>query len=320
MTEALRCMTHSSDDLDETLLGTHPAMVSIRAAIRRVAASSIPVLIEGETGTGKELIAAALHRLSGRRGPYVPVNIATLPEQLADAELFGAERGAYTGAHARRVGLVEHASNGTLLLDEAGDLPVWLQSKLLRVFEDGCVRPLGANGERRVTFRLVVATQYPPEALLAEQAWRHDFFFRVAGVRVRLPPLRHRQGDVLALASRFVERSQGKVRDGALEPLATYDWPGNVRQLKRVVERAIALAESPWLSRVHVEEALRDEVALLPVIGKPTVVPLGRRRGDVDAAEIRRVVHDAPNYSEAARSLGFSLRTLHRRLDELGLR
>jgi len=318
--DALRLASHRLDDLDEVLLGSHPAMVSIRDTVRRIAGSCMPVLVEGETGTGKELVAAALHRLSGRRGPYVPVNVSTLPEPLADAELFGAERGAYTGAHSRRVGLVEHARDGTLLLDEAGDVPAWLQSKLLRVLEDGCVRPLGANAEHRVSFRLVVATQHTPEALLAEHAWRPDFFFRIAGVRVRLPPLRDRGADIVPLASRFVERAGGKTRGDALVSLTDYDWPGNVRQLKRVVERAMTLAESPWLSRDQVEEVLRDEAALWPAVSLLKGVKLGRRRREVDADELRRVVHRTPNHAQAARSLGISLRTLYRRLDEHGLR
>jgi DNA-binding NtrC family response regulator len=195
-----------------------------------------------------------------------------------------------------------------------------LQCKLLRVLEDGCVRPLGANGEHRVTFRLVVTTQYPTEALLVERAWRQDFFYRVAGVRVRVPPLRDRKEDIIGLASRFVERSGGSADEAALMPLASGAWPGNVRQLKRVVERAVSLSESGWLTPTHVEEVMRDDPAVWSAASSPGGVQHGRRRGAADAEEIRRVVHGAPNYAEAARSLGFSLRTLHRRLDELGLR
>jgi DNA-binding NtrC family response regulator len=303
--------------LDEVLLGEHASIGALKQMIQLAAGSALPVLIEGETGTGKEVVAHALHRLSGRPGHFTAVNVSSLQEQLADAELFGAEKGAYTGAHIRRLGLVEQAGRGTLFLDEAGDLPRWLQAKLLRTLEDGAVRPLGGGDERRVDFRLIVSTQQPPDRLLHDGRWREDFFFRIAGVRLRLAPLRERRSDIPVLAAAFLRRlARAEPVDDILSALTCHPWPGNVRQLLRVIQRAVLLAGQGAPSHAEMRQALADEDELWDLrLGTPEP-----ERSHRDPSAIIRAIASASNYAGAARRLGISVRTLHRRLDAFGLR
>jgi transcriptional regulator with GAF, ATPase, and Fis domain len=312
---------HGGFCLDDHLLGRDRAMLALKREIRLLAESPFPVLIEGETGTGKELVARALHVLSGRRGQLVPVNVASLQEQLADAELFGAEKGAYTGADRRRPGLVEMAERGSLLLDEAGELSAAVQVKLLRVLEDGVARPVGGGPSQTVDFRLLVTTQYPASSLFRDRRWRPDFFCRVAGLRLRVPPLRERRGDVALLAETFA-RQHGAIRwgMGCLEELQRHDWPGNVRQLLHVVQRLGLERRSGTLDLVTVRNVLREESSLWSVPSASLPSNPAAVSFDRDPRVIREVLARTSCYAEAARELGISLRTLHRRLAELGLR
>lgn len=234
-------------------LGESPPMREVYSIIERVAASSVDVLVTGETGTGKELVARAIHAGSRRSaGPFVPVDCGAIPDALLESELFGHERGAFTGADARRMGLVEFADGGTLFLDEVGELPLPLQAKLLRVLQERRVRRVGARQETPVDVRVVAATSRPIDRMVDEGAFRRDLFYRINVVRIDLPPLRSRGDDIGLLAEHFANRAAqemgrpvGGLSTDVYQVLKGYHWPGNVRELQNVVRRAIALTRSP---------------------------------------------------------------------------
>jgi DNA-binding NtrC family response regulator len=234
------------------LLGESPPMRAVYSIIERVATSSVDVLVTGETGTGKELVARAIHAGSRRTaGPFVPVDCGAIPDALLESELFGHERGAFTGADARRMGLIEFADGGTLFLDEVGELPAALQAKLLRVLQERRVRRVGARQETPVDVRVVAATSRPIDRMVTEGAFRRDLFYRINVVRIDLPPLRARGDDIGLLAEFFANRASqemarpvGGLSTDVYQVLRGYDWPGNVRELQNAVRRAIALTRS----------------------------------------------------------------------------
>ena len=234
-------------------LGESPAMQQVYSIIDRVASSSVDVLVTGETGTGKELVARAIHARSRRSsGPFVPVDCGAIPDTLMESELFGYERGAFTGANARRMGLVESADSGTLFLDEVGELPLPLQAKLLRVLQERRVRRVGARQENAVDVRVVAATSRPIDQMMTQGSFRRDLFYRIAVVRIYLPPLRARGDDIGLLAEFFANRAAQEMcrtiwglSTDVYQVLKNYQWPGNVRELQNVVRRAIALTRSP---------------------------------------------------------------------------
>ncbi len=222
----------------------------MRAALARaalVAPTGTPVLVTGESGTGKELVARALHELGANpHGPFVAVNCGALPRELAESELFGHERGAFTGAAARRAGWFEEASGGTLVLDEIGELPLDLQPKLLRVLESGRLRRVGGVGEIAVRVRVVATTLRDLEGEVQRRTFRPDLYYRLAGICVRLPPLRERRGDIPRLAAHFLSEIEPEVGERQIDPIAlstlgAADWPGNVRELRNVIRRAAIL-------------------------------------------------------------------------------
>ncbi|HEY4187803.1 MAG TPA: sigma-54 dependent transcriptional regulator [Polyangia bacterium] len=227
-----------------TIVGNDPRLLSVLGTVARIAPTGAPVLVTGESGTGKELLARRLHDLGpSPRGPFVAVNCGTLPRELADSELFGHERGAFTGAHGRKLGWFEEADGGTLVLDEVGELPLELQPKLLRVLETGRVRRVGGNGEVNVKVRLVALTLRDLPREVERGAFRLDLYHRLAGFEVTLPPLRERRGDLPGLVRRFLDELAGEmgprtIDDAALARLAAHEWPGNVRELRNVVRRA----------------------------------------------------------------------------------
>jgi two-component system response regulator HydG len=244
------------------------AMQDVSDLVRRVADTSVPVLILGETGTGKGLIARALHSQSSRAGaPFVTVNCTTLPEALLESELFGHTKGAFTGATAPRLGLFEAANGGTLFLDEIGDLPAPLQSKLLDVLERSVVRAVGSNKERSVDVRIVAATHRNLKDRAAEGKFREDLLYRLDVVAIQLPPLRHRRDDIPSLFEHFLRGSVSKhpgsrlerVSPEAMERLVEYGWPGNVRELEHFVERAVLLAKKPELEVADLPAAMTSD-------------------------------------------------------------
>ena len=259
-----------------TLVGTSPAMETVRARIERVARVDLPVLIRGESGCGKELVARAIHDASGRAGgPFVAVNCTALPASLLESELFGHGRGSFTGAIGARRGLFLEADGGTLLLDEIGDMPADLQSRLLRVLEDGMVRPVGADKPRKVDVRVLAATHQPLEARVEEGRFRGDLFYRLDVVPVHLPPLRERLVDLPALATHFLEEARRSWPDlpvrrlapSLLTALARRPWPGNVRELRNVVQRLVVLVDGPVAEALHL--ALLDDRPAASTVASP---------------------------------------------------
>jgi DNA-binding NtrC family response regulator len=264
---------YSFDDF----LGESPAMRQVYSIIERVASSSVDVLVTGETGTGKELVARSTHIRSRRSaGPFVPVDCGAIPDTLMESELFGHERGAFTGADARRMGLVEFADGGTLFLDEVGELPLPLQAKLLRVLQERRIRRVGARQENAVDVRVVAATSRNLDQMVERGEFRRDLFYRINVVRIDLPPLRSRGDDIGLLAEFFANRaaqemgrSIGGLSTDVYQVLRSYSWPGNVRELQNVVRRAIAMTRST----VAGVDDLPDDV----------VAAAGRAAGDAEA-------------------------------------
>jgi len=298
----------------DALLGHSPAMQTALERIRAVADSEASVLLLGESGTGKELAARAIHESSPRRGkPFVPVNCTAIPEPLLESELFGHEKGAFTGADRRRRGLFAEANGGTLFLDEVGDLPLPLQGKLLRVLQDKAIRPVGASQEIQLDVRVISATNRDVQALVGEGRFREDLYYRLAVLPIRLPSLRERPKDILPLAGHFLERAAsaiGKRFDGFDESaqawLSQHRWPGNVRELENVVERAATLARGSLITLADLGTEFSG-VAGLELGLRPTLAELEDRY-------IRRVLEEAKgDKAAAARILGVSVRTLQRR-------
>ncbi|MDX1645394.1 MAG: sigma-54 dependent transcriptional regulator [Thermoanaerobaculia bacterium] len=297
------------------IVGGHPRLRAAFRLVQKVAPTESTVLITGESGTGKELFARALHALSPRRdGPFVAVNCAAIPESLLENELFGHERGAYTGASSREEGRFEQARGGTLLLDEIGELGMPVQSKVLRVLEERTFERIGGGRTVRADVRLVATTNRDLDEMVDRGSFRSDLFYRLNVFPIQLPPLRARGSDLpalaRALAARAAERTSSggapRFDDRAIELLAEQNWPGNVRQLANVMERAVILAEGPEIRR-------RDLEALLD--------PLDEESSEGDAAgAIRRALERSDgDKRQAAEALGISYRTLQRRIKELDL-
>jgi two-component system NtrC family response regulator len=246
------------------IVGTSPSMQKVFATVEQVAQSNVDVLVVGETGTGKEVVARAIHRASGHaEGPFVPVDCGAIPDNLLESELFGHERGAFTGADARRIGLLELANGGTFFLDELGELPLQLQPKLLRTLQERKVRRVGGREEIEIDVRLIGATSRDLEAMIRQELFRQDLYYRINVVRIELPPLRMRGDDIGLLAEFFAHRhsrEMGKPTPGitteAYQVLRQYPWPGNVRELQNVIRRAIALSRDNWIDL----DDLPDEV------------------------------------------------------------
>jgi DNA-binding NtrC family response regulator len=247
------------------LIGTTEAMQGLRSTIERVASTDFTLLIEGESGVGKELVARLVHELSRRRnGPFVALNCAALVDTLVEAELFGIEERTATGVRGRR-GKFEHADGGTLFLDEVSDLSLAAQAKLLRAIQDLAVERVGGNGSHRVDIRIIAATNRGLGSLVERRLFRPDLYYRLSGVDVRVPALRDRRADILELARYFLERHRAtrqlRFSSAAADALAVYDWPGNVRELERLVERAVALSTSDIIELEDLPPPLRGEFA-----------------------------------------------------------
>ena len=233
------------------IIGHHPLMQRIMALVRRVASTDATILITGESGTGKEVVARLIHSLSTRATrPFVPINCAAIPHELMESELFGHIRGAFTGAHSGRSGMFQLSNAGTIFLDEVGEIPLTLQPKLLRVLQDGAVKPVGADQSVAVNVRVIAATNKDLIKEIASGAFREDFFYRLQVIPLHLPPLRSRRSDIALLVKHFLDRANRKygvlaeISPEANVDLWEYDWPGNVRELENVIERLVVLCEN----------------------------------------------------------------------------
>jgi two-component system, NtrC family, response regulator AtoC len=347
-------------DTGSSLLGDSEPMLRVRDLIRRVATGTATVLIRGESGTGKDLVARALHEESGRSdGPYVKVHCAALPDALLESELFGYEKGAFTGAQARKLGRVDLADGGTLFLDEIGDITAALQVKLLRLLEDRRFERLGATQTLTADVRFVAATHRDLESMVQQRTFREDLFYRLNVITVWLPPLRARREDVVTLARHFCAEFAAQhakhglaFDDRSLELLRSQRWPGNVRQLRNLIERLVVLAEGSRLGAAEVERELAPvglfKTQLTPSPGlaisrhgtlESEAEPARRTadgpissinpgkvaslsdelRGAERKALMRALKHAAGNRSLAARILGVSRTTLYAKLEEYGI-
>ncbi|MEZ6067080.1 MAG: sigma-54 dependent transcriptional regulator [Planctomycetaceae bacterium] len=317
----------------EGVVGTSPAMHRVIEQLRNLAAADTTVLILGESGTGKELVARALHQNSPRKNkPFVPLNISALPESILESELFGHEQGAFTGAASKRIGKFEHANGGTLFLDEVGEMPMETQIKLLRVLEDRKITRLGSNDEKGINVRLLAATNADLKAMVEAGTFRRDLYYRLSVVSISLPPLRERRSDIPLLIDHFLKEFQermGKRVEGitkrARQALTAYDWPGNIRQLRNVVEGMLALDMDGVLDI----DDLPEEIA--PLSTEEEVLPstnangadglIGRPLDQVEAYYIARALElTEGKREETAKMLGIGERTLYRKLKEYGLR
>ncbi len=306
------------------LVGRSPAFNAALAAVQRVSASMLPVLLLGESGTGKELFARAVHEASDRAGgPFVVVDCSGLTETLFESELFGYEKGAFTGATVRKKGLVETAQGGTLFLDEMGDVPLSMQVKLLRLIESGTFRRVGSVETQQADFRLVAATHQPLRQMVADGRFRQDLYYRIAAFPIHLPPLRDRADDIPMLVDSFLQRGDAtqhrvSVAPEAMARLQAHDWPGNIRELRNVLDRARLFADDGIVRVEH----LPDEWGNAPPTA-PTAAPAdGPVRGRALPADFDLAVQIAAfqgTRRELAARLGLSERTLYRRLKARGL-
>jgi DNA-binding NtrC family response regulator len=324
------------------MVGSSAAMQSIFSMLEQAGPSKACVLVTGESGTGKEMVARTLHLLSPRKnGPFVAINCAALPETLIESELFGHEKGSFTGASERRAGCFEVAQHGTLLLDEIGEMPMGTQAKLLRIIEDSRVRRLGGRTDFEVDVRLIAATNKIPEEAVRGGHLREDLFYRLNVFHVHLPPLRERKEDILVIGASLIDDLNRKhdCRISDISPeveqaLMKHHWPGNVRELRNVLERAVILAGEGTIETKHLpgflQRAAPGADAPAPVSAAPVRTPQAEN-GDfvrfpigttVEEAEkgliLRTLEHTRNNKTRAAEILGISLKTLHNKLKEYG--
>ncbi len=336
--QRLALNTKGNDTAIEGMIGTSAVMKVLYAKIHKVAPTSATVLVTGETGTGKELVAQALHRESPRKDkPLISVNCAAIPETLIEAELFGHEKGAFTGAATTREGLVAAADNGTLFLDEIGELPLEAQARLLRVLQEGEVRPIGAIVSKKVDIRLVAATHRDLGRLVRERKFREDLYFRINVLQIKLPPLRERGKDILTLAETFVRRFCTEMRKEplsltpeAIQAITTYTWPGNIRELENAMQRSVILCEDEKeidhtelaidLDLVRVDPELYREPTHPPTINEPHPSEPNEDLSLEDYFQRFVLEHqDSMSETELARKLGVSRKCLWERRQRLGI-
>ncbi len=319
------------------IVAEHPAMKDASQMTQRVAATDSTVLLLGESGTGKELFARAIHHLSPRAElPFVALNCAAIPEGLVENELFGHERGAYTGAGARKMGKLELAHRGTLFLDEIGELPLAIQSKLLRVLEERRFERVGGTQEIEANVRIVTATNKDLQRAVADKTFREDLYFRISAVPITIPPLRERGDDVVLLADHFLERFRREFRKPSLEltpdaraRLRSYAWPGNVRELQNAIERAAILANGPEIDTVALQlpspkpapEELPDGMLEDQFLWDGPLDEVAQRAvAHVERFKIQNALRESKwNKTRAAEKLGVSYKTLLTKIRSLGL-
>ncbi|MFN3479683.1 MAG: sigma-54-dependent transcriptional regulator [Thermodesulfovibrionales bacterium] len=332
---------NASDDFTggERIIGKSPAMLDIYKQIGKAAPTDATVLIKGENGTGKELVARAIYHYSNRSTkPFLAINCAAIPEQLLESELFGYERGAFTGADFRRIGKFEQCSAGTIFLDEIGDMPLGLQSKLLRVLQDGKFQRLGGTDTIETDVRIIAATNKDIENMVKRGVFREDLYYRINVVTINVPPLRERKEDIKELVHYFIQKYNkklGKTIKGitadALKKLEDYTWPGNVRELENVIQKAMVFCNSDYLSMeccegLHVQNLLRSRCVTLEEAIE-NIVELAFKDGchdrfqdivnTLEKSMVKRAMElTKGNQVQAARLLGISRNTLRKKLEE----
>ncbi|HHL40648.1 MAG TPA: PEP-CTERM-box response regulator transcription factor [Deltaproteobacteria bacterium] len=301
------------------IIGSCRPMQKIFDAVRKVATTDVPVLVTGESGTGKELVAMAIHKQSARQGkPFVPINCGAIPETLMESELFGHEKGAFTGAHVQRKGKVEQADGGTLFLDEIGELAPALQVKLLRFLQDHTIERVGGRRTIEVDVRIIAATNKDLVRLIEEGLFREDLYYRLAVVNIELPPLRERGEDKVLLAKSFLQKF-GDSRAGprhlsreAVEAINAHDWPGNVRELENRMRRAITLAEGPSITP--------SDLGLEETAGTAMRLDLRKAREELETRYVNMaLVKHNGNITKAAEELGLTRPTLHSMMKKYGI-
>jgi DNA-binding NtrC family response regulator len=325
---AAGCRSEVAAPLRGKLEGESAAMCELRASVERVAPTDAPVIVSGESGTGKELVAEALHALSRRsRAAMLKLNCAAIPDGLLESELFGHERGAFTGAETRKAGLLERADGGTVFLDEIGDMDLRLQAKLLRVLQDGEFRRLGGSESLRCDVRLLAATNRDLPELIAAGRFREDLYYRLSVIQLKAPALRERTGDIPILAQRFADdfafrygKQAPRLGSGLLALLMAQPWPGNVRELKNCIERAVIFCDGGSIEVEHLPPQYRESRLVPP----PSGAGIRRSYGSAMDALDRSLVIDAlekagGNRTKAAELLGIHRRTLYYKLERLGI-
>jgi two-component system, NtrC family, response regulator HydG len=313
---------------DKPIVGRSPAMLEMMETVRQAADSTASVLIYGESGTGKELIARALHEFSPRMDKaLVTLNCAALPESILEAELFGYEKGAFTGANEKKLGRIDRANGGTLFLDEIGELSAQVQVKLLRVLQEGEFDRVGGTEPIKVDFRLVVATNRNLETMIEDGLFREDLYYRLNVIAVHVPPMRERPEDIPLLVDHFIRRYSRKNKraitgasDEALKAFQEYDWPGNVREIENVIERAVVLTRNTTIQVDDLPKPLLRKSDDVPCSirrdGENVMIPIGSKLADVEQAMIHETLKKTGgDKSLAAQLLGIAARTIYRKLE-----
>ncbi|MDB5342575.1 MAG: glnG [Schlesneria sp.] len=315
------------------LMGASQPMRDLFKQMQKAASSFPDLLIRGETGTGKELIAREIHRLSDRAaGPFIAVNTAAIPESLTESELFGHVRGAFTGADTNRTGLFQQAHGGTLFLDEIGDMPLAAQTKILRVLQERIIQPVGSHTAIPVDVRIISATHQDLEEAITAGGFRQDLFYRLKGIELRVPALRSRREDILVLANHFLEqwaaqtkRSRPELSPRSIDTLFAHNWPGNVRELEQTIIRAATMSEGPCIEPLDLAltppASSGDDLRFSEYIG----IPLTEAKAQVVEALERSLITSAldragGNISEGARQLGMHRQSLQQKMAQLGIR
>ena len=310
----------SREQAFEGLIGTSPQMKEVFASIRKVATASAPVLLLGESGTGKEMAAEAIHRQSLRKNrPFIPLNCSAIPESLLESELFGHEKGSFTGAHTQRKGLIENAEKGTLFLDEIGDLPSPIQVKLLRFLQEQTFMRVGGRQEIQCDVRIIAATNANLKLAIDNGKFREDLYFRLAVVVILLPPIRERGDDIAVVATEFLKRfaaQSGKTgltfAPETLRAISRYSWPGNIRELQNRVHRAVIMADRRRIAPADME--LADVAQVLPV------TTLKEAREKIEREMVIQALHrNSGKISTASTELGISRPTLYELMEKLGI-
>lgn len=310
---------------DFGIVGNSPSLRQVRTIIRTAAPSDASVLIEGESGTGKEMIASALHSQSQRaKRPFIRINCAAIPGELIESELFGYRKGSFTGAHNDRRGLIEATMGGTLLLDEIAEMPVYLQTKLLRVLQERTVRRLGDEREIPVHFRLISSTNRETNQMIREGTLRNDLYFRLSTVRIKVPPLRERLDDLALLGETFLLRFARKykkrmrgISPSTFSVFTGYNWPGNVRELESVIEHAVLFAQGDYLT----PDDLPDHLQTIPKSNFRCVIPPHLTKEDIEREAIAQTLErTGGNIKRTAQILNYNRPTLYRKLRRFGLR